>query len=575
MADQKLDDLLNLAEDATEREREKSWNLNVGYDEELRSWEVLVKYTGPEEGLTGEGITVVPLLGGFAVVTLPEQLLDAYSDRPQIEFVEKPRQLYFNLYQGTEASCIRPVQIGRKGLTGRGILVGIVDSGVDYRHPDFCNDDGTTRILKMWDQSGGGRPPRGYAMGREYAKEEIDEALSLPAEEGYELVGERDLSGHGTSVLGIAAGSGRASGGQNRGVAYESDLLVVKMGPVRENCFPRTTELIQGIDYLVRQSLEMGRPMVINLSFGNNYGSHRGDSLLETYINSVANMGRVVICAATGNNGRDNIHAAGKVSGGETREIELGVSPYEPMLNVQIWKEYADEMEIFVEAPSGRRIGPLYESLGAQRYRLGDTELLVYYGQPGPFQITQEIYLDFIPVDTYVASGVWRIILRGKNIREGEYDLWLPGGGVLNNDTGFFLPQAGGTLTIPATAFRVISVAAYDSGNDSFADFSGRGSAELLLRKPDLAAPGVNITAPVPGGDYALRTGTSFAVPFVSGAAALLMEWGIVRGNDPFLYGEKVKAYLRRGARPLPGFDRYPNEEVGYGALCVRDSIPL
>ncbi|MGN8632505.1 S8 family peptidase [Blautia sp. HCP3S3_G3] len=572
MDDQKLDNLLNLAMDATPQEREKSENLNVGFDATSRLWDVIVKYSGSESGLYGPGISVVPLLGGYAVVTLPESEINAYSSRTQVEFIEKPKRMYFEDFQANQASCITSVQgsgvipgVGGRGLTGKGILVGVVDSGVDYYHPDFRNADGTTRIIKLWDQSISGNPPAGYVMGTEYTEEEINEALTLPEQEGRRLVPSVDFSRHGTSVLGIAAGNGRASGGMNRGVAYESDLLVVKLGIPREGSFPRTTELIQGIDYLVRQSLEMGRPMVINLSFGNNYGSHRGDSLLETYIDSVANMGRLVICTGTGNNGNDNLHTDGQVMDREIKEVELGVSPYEPALNLQLWKAYADEMEIYLEHPSGARIGPLYEELGPQRYRLGETEILIYYGKPGPFQITQEIYFDFLPGGNYVDSGVWKFILHGRNIREGEYYMWLPGGGVLNPNTGFFLPVAQGTLTIPSTASRAITVGAYDSRLNTYADFSGRGSVSLVYRKPDLAAPGVNITAPVPGGGYASVTGTSFAAPFVSGAAALLMEWGIVRGNDPFLYGEKVKAYLRRGAKPLPAFGRYPNEEIGYG----------
>ncbi len=588
MADQKIDNLLNLALDSTAEEREKSWNLNVGYDEELQLWDVIVKYSGEEAGLYGEGITVVPLLGGYAIVTLPESLLETYSERPQVEFVEKPKRLYFSDFQANTASCIRSVQNGSvlpgnggRGLSGRGILMGVVDSGVDYRHPDFRNEDGTTRILSLWDQSGiadeaqSRRPPQGYSLGVEYTKEMIDSALALPAAQGYQIVPERDFSGHGTSVLGVAAGNGLASNGVNRGVAYESDIIVVKLGIPRENSFPRTTELIQGIDYLVRQAQALGRPMVINLSFGNNYGSHRGDSLLENYIDNVANVGRIVFCTGTGNNGNDNLHTGGRVENGEMQEIELGVSPYEPVLNVQLWKSYADEMEVYVESPAGVRIGPLYEELGPQRHRTGETELLIYYGKPGPFQVTQEIYIDFIPRGNYIDSGVWKIILRGRNIKEGEYYLWLPGGGALNPNTGFFLPQAQGTLTIPSTAARTITVGAYDSRLNAYADFSGRGSVSLVYRKPDLAAPGVDITAPVPGGSYASVTGTSFATPFVSGAAALLMEWGIVRGNDPFLYGEKVKAYLRRGAKPLPAFGRYPNEEIGYGVLCLKDSIPI
>ena len=279
MSDQKIDNLLNLTLEATQQERVKSENLNVGYDSTTKMWDVIVKYSGTENGLGGDGIQVVPLLGGYAVVTLPETEINAYSDREQIEFIEKPKRLYFETYQAREASCITEVQ-GKSmagepaGLTGKGVLVGVVDSGVDFFHPDFRNEDGSSRILRLWDQSLDGIPPEGYTTGTEYTKEEIDRALALGETEGRRLVLSRDFSGHGTAVLGIAAGNGRASGGVNRGVAYESDLLVVKMGNARENSFPRTTELMEGIDYLVRQAIEMKKPIAINISFGNNYGSH-------------------------------------------------------------------------------------------------------------------------------------------------------------------------------------------------------------------------------------------------------------------------------------------------------------
>jgi len=153
--------------------------------------------------------------------------------------------------------------------------------------------------------------------------------------------------------------------------------------------------------------------------------------------------------------------------------------------------------------------------------------------------------------------------------------MWLPAGGVLNEGTGFLMPSEETTLTIPSTAARVITVGAYDGYFDRAAAFSGRGyTRETNQVKPDLVAPGVDILAPSAGGSYTGVTGTSFATPFVTGSAALMMEWGITRRNDPFLWGEKVKAYLRRGARPLPGFDRYPNESVGWGRLCIEESIP-
>lgn len=280
MEDQKMDNLLNLAMDSTGRERRKSGNLNVGYSEDAGLWDVVVKYSGDAGALSGEKILAVPLLGGYAVVTLPEEELVNFAARPQVEFLEIPKRLYFQVNQGLEAGCISPVQRDTEsgsGLTGRGVLIGIVDSGVDYRHPDFCRDDGSSRILRLWDQSAEGetgKPPAGYFLGREYTQEDINRALKLPESEGKLLVPQEDLSGHGTPVLGIAAGNGKASGGVNRGVAYESEIIAVKLGLPRENSFPRTTELMQGVDYLVRTALELKRPMAVNISFGNNYGSH-------------------------------------------------------------------------------------------------------------------------------------------------------------------------------------------------------------------------------------------------------------------------------------------------------------
>lgn len=235
-----------------------------------------------------------------------------------------------------------------------------------------------------------------------------------------------------------------------------------------------------------------------------------------------------------------------------------------------------DEVEISLISPSGTRVGPIQSILGPQRFRIGDTEILLYYGEPNPYTTAQEIYLDFLPVGTYITSGVWKIVLNPVRVVEGEYEMWLPSESVLNRGTGFLFPQETITLTIPSTAERVISVGAYDALTFAYADFSGRGYTRIESRvKPDIVAPGVNVTTTRAGGGTVTASGTSFAAPFVTGSAALLMEWGIVRGNDPFLYGEKVKAYLRRGARELPGFTEYPNPQVGYGALCVEDSIPL
>lgn len=286
-----------------------------------------------------------------------------------------------------------------------------------------------------------------------------------------------------------------------------------------------------------------------------------------------------MICIGSGNEGNAAGHAAGQVRDDEESVQELAVQAREPALNLQIWKSYVDEMDISVVNPSGERAGPFREILGPQRFLLGGTELLIYYGEPQPYSVRQEIYISFLPVQSYVDSGVWRIVLTPRRIVDGMYQMWLPSLTALNVGTSFLTPNSSTTLTIPSTASLAVTVAAYDARTFSYADFSGRGPAAVYegsnVLKPDLAAPGVLINAPVSGGGYRAFSGTSFAAPFVTGSAALLMEWGIVQGNDPYLYGEKVKAYLRRGARELSGYNEWPNSLLGFGALCVKDSLPL
>ena len=265
--------------------------------------------------------------------------------------------------------------------------------GIDYAHPDFRNADGTSRILELWDQS----------LDRVFTKEEIDAALAAPTEsERYRLVPSRDISGHGTHVAGIAAGNGRASGGVYRGVAYESPLIVVKLGTPGERSFPRTTELMTGLDFVVQRALAYRMPVAINISFGNTYGSHSGTSLLENFINDIANYWKSVIVIGTGNEGSARGHTSGILREGEEQEVELAVGAYETSINVQIWKSYTDEFDIVLENPSGQMAGPLSSILGTQRFRLGTTELLVYYGEPSPYSVYQEIYVDFIPVRDYI-----------------------------------------------------------------------------------------------------------------------------------------------------------------------------
>lgn len=577
MNNQKLENLLNLALDSTESERARSENLNVGYDVLENTWDVIIKYTGNLENVRRIAEEVTELFGGFAVIKIKENALTLLTDIPEVTYVEKPKALYFALQNARAESCLTSVQRGAEGLSGKGVLFACVDSGVSITHPDFQKEDGATRIRYLWDQTIQGNPPAGYHRGTEYTAAQINEALQAgTARERRVLVPSEDISGHGTSVLGIGAGNGRGSGGRLRGVAYEAELIVVKLGAPGTSGFPRTTELMEGVDYCIRKAAELGMPVAVNISFGNNYGPHNGSSLLESYLDAVSGVGKNVICVGMGNEGTAGVHQALVLSPNEPVIAEFSIGEYQRSTNIQLWKSYADRIRIFVESPSGVIAGPFEEILGTQRFRLSGAELLVYYGTPTPYGVLQEIYIDFLSESGYLPSGVWKIRLEPVNIVWNLANLWLPVSETASLRTRFLTPSVAGSFTVPAAANQVISVAAYDNLTDGYADFSGRAFNVLpWAGKPDLAAPGVDIQTAAAGGGYRTVSGTSFATPFVTGSAALLMEWGIVRRNDPFLFGNKVKAYLRRGARRLPGFSETPNYRVGYGALCVADSLPV
>lgn len=567
MQNQKLENLLNLALESTPEERSRSQELETGFDPVSRKWELIVKYSGSLDGIRELGIRVDEMRNEYAILTVPEHLIDEVSRFPQIEYIEKPKRLFFAIARAKAASCINPLQEPPRNLAGRGVLVAVLDSGIDYYHEDFRNPDGTTRIAALWDQM----------LDRIFSPEEINKALeSGSRREARALVPSSDAGGHGTAVAGIAAGNGRGEGGAYRGVACEAELLVVKLGTAMADGFPRTTELMRAVDFAVTTAADLGKPLVINISFGNTYGSHDGTSLLETFLDDIGNYGRTTIVVGSGNEGAAAGHASGRLRTSGTEQVELAVAPYETGISVQLWKSYPDEFTIRLRTPSGELLGPLQSTLGPQRFVYRNTQILVYYGKPNPYSQAQEIYFDFIPSAGYIDSGIWSFVLEPVRIVTGNYDLWLPSSGVLNASTAFLSPAPETTLTIPSTAAKVITVGAYNSNYQSYADFSGRGFTRVTNQvKPDLVAPGVGIMTARSGGGYEAVTGTSFAAPVVAGSAALMMQWGMIDGNDPFLYGEKVKAYLRRGARQLPGFSEFPNALVGYGTLCVRDSLPL
>lgn len=632
---QKLETLLQMALQTPVDVREQTEELNIGFDNNTRTWELIVKYHGSLDILAEYGIEVEYLIAGYAILTVPENLVEVMAEVEQIEYVEKPKRYFYGLDTGgtfssgsslevvgnrqlpTENSCLEPVTFRPPNLSGEGVLVAVIDSGISFWLPEFRKKDGTTRIRYLWDQTLRAEeqmqrntegeqwiPPAGFSLGIEFDSEQIDRALQAgSAQERYSLLPSVDTSGHGTAVLGIAVGRSD----RYQGVAPEAELLVVKLGQPDEASFPRTTEIMRAVTYAVNKAVELGMPLVVNLSFGNTYGAHNGSSLLERFLDNAAEIGRTVICVGSGNEGSNNGHVEGSLGAGSnflntgggrrasaagrnisSAAVELAVGTYERAISVQLWKNYSDRFRITLRSPGGEEV-ELSDRVnnGKYTFRLEQTDILVFWGEPLPYSVAQEIYLELLPAEgNYITEGVWTFLLEAEEpekIGTGKYYFYLPSGVARSSNTGFYRPTPEVTLTIPSTASKVVTVGAYDSVYDSYADFSGRGYpggdrtigvAPSGLTKPDLVAPGVNIPAPDIYGGLRPMTGTSFATPIVAGSVALMMEWGIVQGNDMFLYGEKVKAYLRKGAQPLRGELTYPNERVGWGKLCLAESLP-
>lgn len=550
--------------------------LEAGYNTEDNTWEVIVKYHGDILRLKRiSDVEVEVLSEKYAIVTLRQPQIAWLSEQPGIEHIELPKQLQFVVRDALEAACIAPVQNPALfGLSGKGTLIGIIDSGVDYTHPDFINDDGYTRIKYIWDQAGHGTPPQGFIGGAEYSEEDIN--VALLSSQPYRIVPDMDYIGHGTAVAGVAAGNGRGSIDRiYRGAAPEASLIIVRIGRRGQSSFARTTELMRALKYVVDKAELLEMPIAVNISYGTNDGSHDGNSLFEGFINDIARRWKNIIVVASGNEGSAAHHHKGILKTNETRDIDFYTTGGLTSFYLTLWKNFIDVFSIELILPNGRTTGQITYADHGRVMQFNNIKVYINYGQPAHYNADQNIFIQIEAADGRLPEGLWQLRIKTNEITDGNYNIWLPVTEEISRDTAFFVPSVDSTLTLPSTAFNVLTVGAYNSHLNSIADFSGRGYTRgNIYVKPDLVAPGVDIMSANIYGGYRLFSGTSIAAPFVTGSAALMMQWGIVDGNDPFLYGERIKAFLRLGAHRRNNVT-YPNPYWGYGMLCLQKTMDI
>ena len=500
--------------------------------------EYIIKYTGDILSL---GYPTELLDAQFAILELLDQPPSRLLEHRQVTFYEPARQLSCLADRSMEAACIPPVQ--RKnglGLTGRGVLIGLVDSGLDLNHPEFLGEDGLSRVAALWDMTAEGTPPEGFLRGAVFSGEEIAAGLAPSV----------DQEGHGTAVAAIAAG--------RSGVAPGASIAAVKLASAR------TTDVMRAVKFLLDQAERLEMPCVVNLSYGTNCGSHQGQSLFESYIDQSSQRGRTVIVCAAGNEGSGAHHFRGRLIEGGSVDAEFNVSTQRQRIYLSLWKNFADEADFELVLPNGQSTGILTE--GTRFLRFGSIRVSVFYGVPTHYSASQEAMF-LLEGPPGAMDGLWQLHCRGRRVSDGRFDVWLPTVEEVTERTAFLQPEPDLTITLPATALYPISVGGFRPETETASPFSGRGDQDCAGRVMlDLMAPAEMVRSAKAGGGYDVFTGTSMAAPFVSGSAALMMEWGIVQGNDLFLYGQRVKAFLCKRALRSP-FLTYPNPQWGYGRL--------
>lgn len=497
-----------------------------------------------------------------------------------------------------ESAGILAAQRPPLSLTGEGVVLAFIDTGIRFADSVFRDESGQSRIIGLWDQTlQSGTPPEGFQYGSYYTKADIDAALR--SENPYAEIPSYDTNGHGTAMAGVAAGSvvtsARVTGGtvplegaggsfysSYRGAAPRADIVVVKLREAKRPLrnfynIPEDvpayaeTDIMLGIKFAESFAETFKRPVVICLGMGSNSGNHGLGSDLAQYLNSLAQKRSRAVVLTTGNEGNAAHHFSGYVPEGEEsyETVEIRVGEGEQGFLMEMWGKVPDTLFASIRTPGGEVV---------PRFRLtaeGSQTFSFIYERT-------RIIIDSILVEPNTGEelitfrfdaptpGVWNI--RVYNLgpdRSRQFHLWLPITQFLRRETYFLRPDPYTTLTDPSMTFRAVTVSSYNDANNSFYENSGRGFLSNGLIKPDVAAPGVNVSTPV-----GKVTGGSMAAALTAGGVAQFMEWAVVRFNSPSAGSQEIKNYLIRGANRNSSYT-YPNREWGYGRLDIDGTFAM
>lgn len=446
--------------------------------------------------------------------------------------------------------------------TGRGVLIAIIDSGIDYLHEDFIYPDKTSKIVYLWDQTIDGKPPIGYKIGTEYTRDDINKAI-----QNNDKSLSKDESGHGTMISGICSGLGNLNK-QYSGAAIDSELIVVKLKKIDGNY--NSTFLEAGIKYAYKKAIEEKKSIVINLSLGSNSFIGATENVLKeepTFIRGLC------IVSAAGNEGNTQTHSRGKIdSVGQEKEIEIEILEDEKLLEINIWVNRPDKISASVIAPSGEeskfvKVANRNEATGL--FDLEATWYFITYTYPTIDTGQQQITV----ILKNATKGIWKIRLRGEYITNGVYNAYLPNRAIINPGTKFRDSSASYTINYPATYGDVIAAGAFNLLENSIWPPSSRGPTINGLRRPDIVAPGVDIISTYPGNNYATMTGTAASGAYLAGSIALYLQYTLADKYYPLKgFTNMIRTYIRAGAKRNAEIV-YPNDIYGYGFLDIRGAF--